>query len=78
MSGARDVAARVLVRVEKDHAFAAAALEAELARAGDLDARDRALATELVYGTLRVAPWLEAQIAQHISCSSRACRPSRP
>jgi 16S rRNA (cytosine967-C5)-methyltransferase len=62
---ARDVAARVLVRVEKEHAFAAAALEAELARAADLDARDRALATELVYGTLRVAPWLEAQIAQH-------------
>jgi 16S rRNA (cytosine967-C5)-methyltransferase len=64
MNGARDVAARVLVRVEKEHAFAAAALEAELARAAQLDARDRALATELVYGTLRVAPWLEAQIAQ--------------
>jgi 16S rRNA (cytosine967-C5)-methyltransferase len=59
---ARDVAARVLVRVEKDRAFAAAALEAELARAVDLDARDRGLATELVYGSLRVTPWLEAQI----------------
>ena len=28
-----------------------------------LDARDRALATELVYGTLRVAPWLDAKLA---------------
>ena len=65
MKGARDVAARVLVRVEKERAFAAAALEAELGRAADLDARDRGLATELVYGTLRVAPWLEAQIAPH-------------
>lgn len=65
MRGAREVAARVLVRVEKEHAFAAAALEAELARAADLEARDRALATELVYGTLRVSPWLEAQIAPH-------------
>jgi 16S rRNA (cytosine967-C5)-methyltransferase len=65
MKGARDVALRVLVRVEKEHAFAAAALEAELARAADLEARDRALATELVYGTLRVAPWLEARIAPH-------------
>jgi 16S rRNA (cytosine967-C5)-methyltransferase len=65
MKGARDVAARVLVRVEKEHAFAAAALEAELSRAADLEARDRALATELVYGTLRVAPWLETQIAAH-------------
>ena len=56
--GARDVAARVLVRVAKDRAFAAAALEAELARAVQLEPRDRALATELVYGTLRVEPWL--------------------
>ena len=64
MNGARDVAARVLVRVEKERAFAAAALEAELARAAQLDARDRALATELVYGTLRVAPWLDAQLAR--------------
>jgi 16S rRNA (cytosine967-C5)-methyltransferase len=62
MKGARDLAARVLVRVEKENAFAAAALEAELARAPSLDARDRALATELVYGTLRVAPWLEEQL----------------
>jgi 16S rRNA (cytosine967-C5)-methyltransferase len=61
---ARDVAARVLVRVEKERAFAAAALEAELARAVQLDARDRGLATELVYGTLRVTPWLDAQVAR--------------
>lgn len=64
MSAARDVAARVLVRVEKDQAFAAAALEAELGRAATLDLRDRALATELVYGALRVMPWLEQQIAR--------------
>ena len=55
---ARDVAARVLVRVDEDDAFAAAALEAELARTVQLVARDRALATELVYGALRVVPWL--------------------
>jgi len=59
---ARDVAARVLVRVARDESFAAAALEAELSRAVQLDARDRALATELVYGTLRVLPWIEAQL----------------
>jgi 16S rRNA (cytosine967-C5)-methyltransferase len=61
---ARDVATRVLVRVEKERAFAAAALEAELGRAVQLDARDRGLATELVYGTLRVTPWLDAQLAR--------------
>lgn len=64
MTGARDVAARVLVRVAKDQAFASAALEADLARAVQLDARDRALATELVYGSLRVEPWLMKEIGQ--------------
>jgi 16S rRNA (cytosine967-C5)-methyltransferase len=64
VSVARDVAASVLVRVEKEKAFAAAALEAEIARAATIDARDRALATELVYGALRVTPWLDAQLAR--------------
>jgi 16S rRNA (cytosine967-C5)-methyltransferase len=63
-ANARDVAADVLVRVEKDGAFAAASLEAELGHAVQLEARDRALATELVYGTLRVAPWLDREIAR--------------
>src|SRR5215470_13876980 len=62
---ARAVAAAVLVRVEQDGAFAAAVLDAELDRAVQLDARDRALATELVYGALRVAPWLKGRVERH-------------
>jgi len=46
----------------RDQSFAAAALEAELSRAAQLEPRDRALATELVYGTLRVLPFLEAEL----------------
>ncbi len=61
---ARDVAARVVARVLKEEAFAAAVLEAELGRAVQLEPRDRALATELVYGTLRVLPWLRTEIAR--------------
>jgi len=49
---ARLLAARVLDRVEGARAFADLALQAELGRAS-LGARDRAFATELVYGTLR-------------------------
>jgi 16S rRNA (cytosine967-C5)-methyltransferase len=60
--GARDVAARVLARVDKEQAFASAALEAELARAVQLEPRDRALATEIVYGSLRVEPWLLREV----------------
>jgi 16S rRNA (cytosine967-C5)-methyltransferase len=56
----------VLTRVRREGAFAAAALEAELGRAVQLDARDRALATELVYGSLRVEPWLREQIAPFV------------
>jgi 16S rRNA (cytosine967-C5)-methyltransferase len=62
---ARDVAAHVLARVDADGAFAAAALQSELARSAQLDERDRALATELVYGSLRLLPWLVARIEQY-------------
>jgi 16S rRNA (cytosine967-C5)-methyltransferase len=59
---ARALAAAVLLRVQRDGAFAAAALESELSRGG-LDPRDRALCTEIVYGALRVLPFLEQRIA---------------
>ena len=49
---ARRVALSVLVRVEGEGAFAPLALDAE-AREARLAPRDRRLATELVYGTLR-------------------------
>jgi 16S rRNA (cytosine967-C5)-methyltransferase len=66
MTKPRDIAAHVLTRVERQQAFAAAALESELARAVQLDARDRALTTELVYGSLRVQPWLALEIAPFV------------
>lgn len=62
---ARSVAADVIVRVLRDKAFAAAALDAELDRNIQLDARDRALATELVYGTLRLLGWLEERLVRY-------------
>ncbi|MEO8801455.1 MAG: transcription antitermination factor NusB [Polyangiaceae bacterium] len=64
---ARTVAAAVLLRVEQNRAFAAAALESELAQAVQLEPRDRALATEIVYGALRTHGFLEAQIARFSS-----------
>ena len=59
---ARSVAAQAVLRVLRDGAFAAAALSAELERAKSLAERDRALATELLYGTLRVRVALEARL----------------
>lgn len=61
---ARSVAARVIERVLRDGAFASAALDAELSRAQQLDSRDRALATELVYGSLRTRVYLEQRLSQ--------------
>jgi 16S rRNA (cytosine967-C5)-methyltransferase len=49
---ARRVAIEALVRIERDDAYANLALDAHLRRSG-LDRRDRALVTDLVYGTLR-------------------------
>lgn len=58
---ARRVAARVLVRVWNEDAYAAPALSAELDRA-DLESRDRSLATELTYGVLRTQKYLETRL----------------
>src|SRR5688500_13559294 len=62
---ARSVAATVISRVIADNAFAAPTLDTELDRAIQLDGRDRALATELVYGTLRLYGWLADRVARH-------------
>ena len=61
---AREVAVRVLERVEVDASFADSALEHELA-ARRLSPRDAALAMELVYGTLRWQRYLDWILAPH-------------
>ncbi len=63
-SPARVVAARVLERVLAEGAFADLALDAELQRRRPRE-RDRALATELVYGTLRWQRYLDWVLAPH-------------
>jgi 16S rRNA (cytosine967-C5)-methyltransferase len=55
----------VVQRVLEDGAFVAAALDAELRRNPQLDPRERALATELSYGTLRTEPALRARLLVH-------------
>jgi 16S rRNA (cytosine967-C5)-methyltransferase len=61
---ARTIAARVLGRVERDGAYAAASLDTEIERHPQLDPRDRALATEIVYGVLRTRRVLEERLAR--------------
>jgi len=62
--GARAVAARVLVTVEQDPAARGPeALASELSVAGVGDPRERALATELVYGVLRQQRRLDHTLA---------------
>ena len=63
-SPARAVAVRVLTRVETEGAYADLALDAELNRA-EAGPRDAALATELVYGTLRWQRYLDWILAPH-------------
>lgn len=62
---AREIAFEVLRRVEEGGAYASRALDAALDQAGAVDPRESALATELVYGTLRRALQLDAALAPH-------------
>src|ERR671910_697475 len=62
VSPARAVAYAVLRRVFEQDAWADRALHGEVRRAG-LDARDRALATQLAYGTVQRAATLDHLIA---------------
>jgi 16S rRNA (cytosine967-C5)-methyltransferase len=61
---ARELARRVLDRVDTGGAWATLALDGELARSG-LDDRDRRLATELVYGVLRHRARIDRALAAH-------------
>lgn len=61
---ARRIATRVLHRVVHDEAWAAPTLDAELRRSAS-SSLDAALATQIVYGVLRVLPALDAAIKHH-------------
>jgi 16S rRNA (cytosine967-C5)-methyltransferase len=65
---AREVALEVIRRVTDEGAYSNRVLPAALGRSG-LDERDRALATELAYGTIRHVPGLDDAIG------ARAARP---
>ena len=62
---ARLIAARVLQRVASDDAWATPTLDAELRRAS-VKRSDAALATQIVYGSLRTTPELEDVIGRHL------------
>jgi 16S rRNA (cytosine967-C5)-methyltransferase len=65
---AREVALEVIRRVTDEGAYSNRVLPSALARSG-LDQRDRTLATELAYGTIRHTPGLDDAIG------ARAARP---
>ncbi len=62
---ARSIAALVVERVLKDAAYLSRALDAELQRHPQLEARERALAAELSYGSIRCHGMLVAELSRH-------------
>lgn len=75
MNPGRAIAMHVLCRVLKDSAYAAAVLQHELDRAKNIDPRDISLATEIVFGTLRVAGKLDERL-QALQSSPRPLPPA--
>ena len=71
ISPARRIALEVLRRVEAEGAFSHLALNHALQRSPGLNPADRALATELVYGTLRWSRRLDYALAAHSGTPSR-------
>jgi 16S rRNA (cytosine967-C5)-methyltransferase len=65
---ARELARRVLERIDRDRAWATPTLDGELARA-NLEDRDRRLASELVYGVLRHRTRIDRALAAHADLS---------
>jgi 16S rRNA (cytosine967-C5)-methyltransferase len=65
MTDARRVALGALVRIDHQGAYANLVLDAELDRS-DLDARDRAFVTELVYGTTRMRRACDAALERFL------------
>jgi 16S rRNA (cytosine967-C5)-methyltransferase len=61
----RTIAATVLERIERFGAYAAPTLDAELERYPQLSERERALGTQLVYGTLRARAALYRSVSEH-------------
>ncbi|MBN1612605.1 MAG: Sun protein [Polyangiaceae bacterium] len=61
----RTIAATVLDRVQRSGAYAAPTLDAELDRYPQLSERERALGTQLVYGTLRARGALYRAVSEH-------------
>ncbi|MDB4972524.1 MAG: Ribosomal small subunit methyltransferase [Myxococcaceae bacterium] len=66
LSGARGVATIVLHRVATDAAYATRALDSEINSAG-LEPRDARLATEIVYGTLRMLPEIDERLDRQLT-----------
>ncbi len=73
---ARDIAVRVIERVERDEAFAATVLDGELTSAIKIVASERALATELVYGVLRSKEALTKELSKFVSKPLRTANPT--
>jgi 16S rRNA (cytosine967-C5)-methyltransferase len=67
IAAARRIALEVLRRVEAEGAFTQLSLNHSLRRHGKLSRQDRALATELVYGTLRYRRRLDFGLAAYSS-----------
>lgn len=66
-TNARELALEALISIEKEGAYSNLLINQLLAKHKDIDGRDRALFTEIVYGTIQHQRWIDFHLAPFLS-----------
>ena len=76
MKSARQIAAEILLRVERDGSYASLSLNSELKKNGPSDAKESALATKLVYGVIERKITLDYNLSLYLKSPLKKLHPA--
>lgn len=76
MKSARQIAAEILLRVERDGSYASLSLNGELRKNGTPDAKEAALATKLVYGVIERKITLDYNLSLYLRSPLKKLHPA--
>lgn len=76
MKSSRQIAAEILLRVERDGSYAGLSLNSELKKNGTSDAKESALATKLVYGVIERKLTLDYNLSLYLKAPVKKLHPA--